>query len=194
MTVSDVRITPCLMATERNRRHASETGGPRDDAERLLTVDDVAALLRLTPKGIYSMVSERRIPFVKVSNRLRFIRDDVLAWLHRNRVEPHGVPINEPHPIIECHVDNLDEEIVLFKDYPTSEGLMHKPDAPLIEKHLWPRMQSLAESFPGRMKGTDMRLAEAAFPLGPRTDIYVYVLLKQTGDQYKAVYSIPRIT
>jgi excisionase family DNA binding protein len=52
----------------------------------LLTVDEVAEFLRLTAKGIYSLVEQRRIPFIKVSNRLRFARADVLAWLEGNRV------------------------------------------------------------------------------------------------------------
>lgn len=52
----------------------------------LLTVEEVAELLRMTKKGIYALVEGRRIPFVKVSNRLRFIRSDVLGWLQENRV------------------------------------------------------------------------------------------------------------
>ena len=52
----------------------------------ILTVADVAVLLRLTPKGVYALVEARRIPFVRVSNRLRFFRDDVIAWLQENRV------------------------------------------------------------------------------------------------------------
>jgi excisionase family DNA binding protein len=52
----------------------------------ILTVADVAVLLRLTPKGVYALVEARRISFVRVSNRLRFFRDDVIAWLQENRV------------------------------------------------------------------------------------------------------------
>jgi excisionase family DNA binding protein len=52
----------------------------------LLTVPEVAALLRLTEKGIYAMVAARRIPFVKVSNRVRFERAEVLRWLAESRV------------------------------------------------------------------------------------------------------------
>jgi excisionase family DNA binding protein len=52
----------------------------------LLTVEEVAAILKLTKKGIYSLVEARRIPFVKVSNRLRFFYGDVVAWLLGNRV------------------------------------------------------------------------------------------------------------
>lgn len=57
-------------------------GGPIE----LLTVEEVAAFLRLKPRGIYSLVEQRRIPFIKVSNRLRFLRSDVIDWLQKNRV------------------------------------------------------------------------------------------------------------
>lgn len=58
-------------------------------AERfeLLTVEEVAELLRVTPKGIYAMTSGRRIPFVRVSNRVRFRRDEIERWLDGNRVD-----------------------------------------------------------------------------------------------------------
>jgi excisionase family DNA binding protein len=51
-----------------------------------LTVDEVALLLRLKPKGIYSMISARRIPFIRVSNRVRFRRTDLERWLKNRQV------------------------------------------------------------------------------------------------------------
>jgi excisionase family DNA binding protein len=59
---------------------------PATGRSQLLTVPDVAALLRLTRKGIYGLVETRRIPHVRVGNRVRFIRADVLRWLEQNRV------------------------------------------------------------------------------------------------------------
>lgn len=56
------------------------------DRSDLLTVEEVAGLLRLTTKGVYAMTSARRIPFVRVSNRIRFRRDEVEGWLDGNRV------------------------------------------------------------------------------------------------------------
>lgn len=56
----------------------------------LLTVPEVAELLRLKNSGIYALVAQQRIPFVKVSNRVRFLRSDVVAWLERNRVPSRG--------------------------------------------------------------------------------------------------------
>lgn len=54
--------------------------------ELLLTVPEVAAILRLTEKGVYAMVAARRIPFLKISNRVRFLRADVVSWLSESRV------------------------------------------------------------------------------------------------------------
>ena len=59
---------------------------PLSDLPHLLTVPEAAALLRLTPKGVYALVEARRIPFVRVSNRVRFFREEVLSWLQENRV------------------------------------------------------------------------------------------------------------
>ena len=63
-----------------------EIGASGDACPRLLTVREVAAWLQLTEKGVYAMVEARRIPFVKVSNRVRFICADVVQWLRENRV------------------------------------------------------------------------------------------------------------
>lgn len=54
--------------------------------DRLLTVRELAEFLRLTPKGVYAMVEARRIPFIRVSNRVRFRQSDVINWLEENRV------------------------------------------------------------------------------------------------------------
>jgi len=45
-----------------------------------LTVDEVAAMLRLTPKGIYKMVHEKRIPFRKAGAQLLFDPKEIDEW------------------------------------------------------------------------------------------------------------------
>lgn len=69
--------------------HRARTDG-RESPSDLLTVDEVAVMLRLKPKGIYAMVAARRIPYIKISNRIRFLRSDVVAWLLENRVPSLG--------------------------------------------------------------------------------------------------------
>ena len=45
-----------------------------------MTVQDVAAYLRVKPKTIYAWASERRIPTVKLNGLLRFRREEIEAW------------------------------------------------------------------------------------------------------------------
>jgi excisionase family DNA binding protein len=48
-----------------------------------LTVSEVAAMLRLTPKGIYKMVNEKRIPFRKAGAQLLFNPKEIDEWTKR---------------------------------------------------------------------------------------------------------------
>lgn len=57
--------------------------------DELLTYRDVAALLGVRLGTIYSMVSRRQIPFVRVGRRLvRFSKRRVEQWLQGRAVEP----------------------------------------------------------------------------------------------------------
>jgi excisionase family DNA binding protein len=48
----------------------------------LLKVEEVAGLLRVTKRSIYTMVDRGQIPGItKVGGRLRFRRDVIEAWL-----------------------------------------------------------------------------------------------------------------
>jgi excisionase family DNA binding protein len=50
------------------------------DSEKLLTVPEIAALLRVKPATIYVWVSKRLIPYRKVGHLTRFDRDEILRW------------------------------------------------------------------------------------------------------------------
>jgi excisionase family DNA binding protein len=52
----------------------------------LLTVPEVAQLLRVPPKSVYQLAALRRIPVVRLGRSLRFDRADVVALIQRNRV------------------------------------------------------------------------------------------------------------
>ena len=47
---------------------------------KFLTVPEVAALLRLSERTVYDMVSQCRIPFRKAGDRTLFDRDEILEW------------------------------------------------------------------------------------------------------------------
>lgn len=47
---------------------------------RFMTVIEAAELLRLEPKSLYALVSQRRIPFRKAGRRLLFLESELLEW------------------------------------------------------------------------------------------------------------------
>ena len=53
---------------------------------RFLTVNEAASLLRLAPKSLYSLVSQRRVPFRKAGRRLLFLESELVEW---TRPEPN---------------------------------------------------------------------------------------------------------
>ena len=66
------------------RRGASESR--RDPMPMLLTIAEVAELLRTSAKAVYSMVDRRQLPGVTRVGRRVLVRSDVLLnWLHQKR-------------------------------------------------------------------------------------------------------------
>lgn len=47
---------------------------------RFMTVSEAAELLRLAPKSLYSMASQRRVPFRKAGRRLLFLESELVEW------------------------------------------------------------------------------------------------------------------
>jgi excisionase family DNA binding protein len=56
----------------------------------LLTIPEVARLLTISPSGVRRLQQQREIPFVKVRGAVRFLKEDVIAYLRRQRVEAIG--------------------------------------------------------------------------------------------------------
>ena len=50
----------------------------------LLTVEEVAELLRVSPRSIYDWVSQGVIPFHKAGRRTIFLLDEILEWTNRD--------------------------------------------------------------------------------------------------------------
>jgi excisionase family DNA binding protein len=53
-------------------------GAAHDD---VLTVDEVASLLRVTPAWVYSQTQRDRIPHMRLGRYLRYRRSAIEAWL-----------------------------------------------------------------------------------------------------------------
>jgi excisionase family DNA binding protein len=51
--------------------------------ENLMTVKEVAALLRVSPQTLYKMLEQRSIPAVKVGSQWRFDREQIRDWIRK---------------------------------------------------------------------------------------------------------------
>jgi excisionase family DNA binding protein len=56
----------------------------------LLTIYEVAPLLKISVSSVRRLQQQRRIPFVKVGGSIRFIKSDLLSYVDRERVESIG--------------------------------------------------------------------------------------------------------
>jgi excisionase family DNA binding protein len=56
----------------------------------LLTIAEVAEVLKISEPGMRRLQQRRAIPFIKVGGSVRFSKRDVAAYLERNRVESIG--------------------------------------------------------------------------------------------------------
>ena len=56
--------------------------------QRLMSVKDAAVYTGLSPHTVYTMVSQRRIPYVKVGRLVKFDQGMLDAWLKQHTIMP----------------------------------------------------------------------------------------------------------
>jgi len=56
--------------------------------ENLLTVRDVARLLKMSERWVHERTRRREIPCYRFGTALRFARSDILAWMDQRREGP----------------------------------------------------------------------------------------------------------
>jgi excisionase family DNA binding protein len=61
---------------------------PGAELPNLLTIDQLAAHLGVTPRHVRRLISERRLPFLKVGRLVRFNPKDIARWLNGSRLDP----------------------------------------------------------------------------------------------------------
>jgi excisionase family DNA binding protein len=62
------------------------------EVPELLDMPAVAALMATSVRHVQRLVSERRIPYLKVGRFVRFDPAEVIAWLDEQRVEMYVPP------------------------------------------------------------------------------------------------------
>jgi excisionase family DNA binding protein len=61
-----------------------------DPSLELLTIPEVARLLKISVPSVRRLQQQRSIPFFKVGGRIRFERSDIVAYLQKRRVHSIG--------------------------------------------------------------------------------------------------------
>jgi excisionase family DNA binding protein len=75
----------------RSRRPAAVAACSLEALPSLLTIDEVAAVLRTSRKAIYAMAERAHMPgLVRIGRRLLVRRDDLLSWLDERRAASPG--------------------------------------------------------------------------------------------------------
>ncbi len=64
-------------------RLASDTDGVATLADEVLTIQEIAVLLKLADKTVYSMAQKGELPAFKVRGQWRLRRADFEAWMER---------------------------------------------------------------------------------------------------------------
>lgn len=60
---------------------------PRNENEPLMTVDDVAAKLRVSSKTVRNWVFRGKLPSVKLGGAVRFDRNEIEEWIEEQKAE-----------------------------------------------------------------------------------------------------------
>jgi excisionase family DNA binding protein len=59
-----------------------------DQIMELLTVAEVAEMLKISASSVRRLQQQRCIPFLKVGGSVRFAKSDLMSYLEKMRVEP----------------------------------------------------------------------------------------------------------
>jgi len=64
--------------------------------DELLTIDEVAKVLKVHKSHIFRLMKEGELPIVKRGNRYtRILRSDLVVFIQKHRVEPNGKGVDK---------------------------------------------------------------------------------------------------
>lgn len=74
------RLTNIEASLNQIKNNSTQTD-PTEPSKEFLTVDEVAALLRLTKPTVYTKCHKRELPYMKRGSRLYFSKDDIVKYI-----------------------------------------------------------------------------------------------------------------
>src|ERR1035441_1109953 len=76
---------------------ASNTEPSHAASEDLLTADEVAGLLRMTPAWVYAETRRNRIPHMRLGRYFRYRRSAIEAWIREIETGPDPATLAAPN-------------------------------------------------------------------------------------------------
>jgi excisionase family DNA binding protein len=77
-----------------------------NETNEILTVNEVAAYLRMNPMTIYRLAQQGKIPASKVLGCWRFKRQEIEAWLKAQEFQPSKILVIDDDPFIGSTIKN----------------------------------------------------------------------------------------
>ncbi len=68
---------------------------PVDVSPQYLTISEASAMLNLAKPTIYTLVSKKKIPFIKITKKLYFSKDALINWLDGNSDSTYNLKGNK---------------------------------------------------------------------------------------------------
>ena len=65
----------------------TETGDEQNSTIELLTIKDVAELLKVSIPTVRRLQQGRHLPFIKVGGSIRFSKSDIINYLKKQRID-----------------------------------------------------------------------------------------------------------
>ncbi len=96
--------------------------------EELMTIQEVAAYLKMSQQTIYRMARQGKIPALKVRNRWRFRRNDIESWLTLENNSSRGqiLIVNDDPAIADSFARALESENCRLVSAPTGQMAIQK--------------------------------------------------------------------
>ena len=66
----------------------TESGHEQNFTIELLTIKDVAELLKVSQTSVRRLQQGRHLPFIKIGGSIRFAKCDIAEYLEKMRIEP----------------------------------------------------------------------------------------------------------
>ncbi len=58
--------------------------------DKLLNIEETAALLNISVKSVYGLTCAKRIPYVKLGARVLFDQGEIKAWIESQKIKTIG--------------------------------------------------------------------------------------------------------